>query len=146
MAKKKTADKIPDKVKKILDGKIEEPSLSGVAAEFFAMAGGARAVAKLLWDTYRHPQCSAMVQHRIMETILRATKFANQQAGPPTELGLLSQVELEQEAAELLRHVVQHGQEETTNKPVGDTRSELSTGEDEQGADPVTTAADTPAQ
>ena len=109
MAKKK-----PELVSGILSavrGEVREPRLSEVAAHFFELAGGPRAVAKMLFDAYMSPSCSPMMRHRILQVALFTVKWANQRTGPREDLGLVDTSDLEREAAELFSKVTEGSSE-----------------------------------
>lgn len=103
MAKKKP--ELTSGILNAIRGEVKEPQLSEVAAHFFELAGGPRAVAKMLFDAYMSPNCSPMMRHRILQVALFTVKWANQQSGPREDLGLVSKEDLEREAAELFDKV-----------------------------------------
>ena len=102
---KQTA-KIPDAVKKVLAGEGHDPHVAEIVGYFIEWAGGTRKFAKLLMDEYRNPDATPATRQRILDCILRSMKWANEQQGGTDDLGMMSNEDLEREAARILR---EHG-------------------------------------
>lgn len=81
----------------VIKGITRAPKISELVQHFFDLAGGERAVAKMLLDEYRSEKCSAHVRSRILDVILRSLQFANARETPRDDLGNLSEEDLETE-------------------------------------------------
>lgn len=113
--------RIPESVQKALKEGLREPQLAEISAYFFQAAGGTRAVAKMLWDEFNASAPGSLMRQRILDLVLKATKFANEKSGVVDDLGMLSQEDLERELQGLAWEVGQQGkkdepQKETTPK------------------------------
>lgn len=91
--------RLPGTVLEILQGatsgkKIREPNLAELAQHFFDIAGGERAVAKMLWDEYNRTDCLASVRAKIMQFMLQHLKWLNEKSGNIDELGVLNDDDL----------------------------------------------------
>ena len=106
-AKKKPEEekKVPEIVKQAIRGGIKEPQLAEIAAHFFQRAGGARAVARLLYEEFTAARPGSIIRQRILDMILRVTKFANEKSVKPDDLGLLNDDDLETELTEAIKSV-----------------------------------------
>lgn len=85
----------------VVKGNSRAPKLSELVQHFFDLAGGERAVAKMLLDEYRSEKCSPNVRSRIMDVILRALQFANAKEPSRDDLGNLSEEDIERELLSL---------------------------------------------
>lgn len=94
--------KIPQSVKKAIKGGLKEPQLAEIAAFFFEAAGGTRQVAKLLHDEFLAGHPGSMVRQRILDLVLRATKFSNEKSKGADDLGILNEADLEANLTELI--------------------------------------------
>lgn len=101
MAKKKKPA-VPEKVREAVRGDLSEPQLAEFVAAFTHCAGGVRGLAKMMWETYTHPQATASVKHRIVESVLRGMKHVNDRQGSKLELGLTSEEDLQREAEQII--------------------------------------------
>src|SRR5579859_3968425 len=97
MAKKKKPV-VPEKVREAVRGELKEPQLAEFVAAFSHCAGGERGLARMMWETYTHPQATASVKHRIVESFLRALSRVNDRHGEKEPLGLASDEDLQREA------------------------------------------------
>jgi hypothetical protein len=88
---------VPASVKEAIRGRLKDPQLSEVAAHFFAQAGGPRQVAKMLFDEFIAAKQGSVVRQRILDMILRVTRFANEKNAPRDDLGMLSEDDLARE-------------------------------------------------
>ncbi len=100
----KRPTEVPDKIKKALTGDLKDPQVREIAAHFFHIAGGPKAVALLLYQEFEASKPGSLMRQRILQLVLNATKYANEQAGrgPLDELGLLSEQDIEREILSLL--------------------------------------------
>lgn len=112
---------VPPAVKQAISGRLKDPQLAEVAAHFFAQAGGPRQVAKMLYHEFRKAKQGSVVRQRILDMILRVTRFANEKNGPRDDMGMLSEGDLEREfkaaMAELPEEVFDAAAESTAAVP-----------------------------
>lgn len=94
--------RLPPAIRKAIEGEIKEPQLAELSAHFFHAAGGPKAVAKMLFDEFAHANPGSQIRQRILDMILRVTRFANQQSGPVDDLGILTDEDLEREVVRVL--------------------------------------------
>ena len=83
-------------LRKAIRGELKEPQLAEISAHFFQMAGGPRKVALMLFTEYLAAKRGSMIRQRILDMILRTTKYANDKGGG-SDLSLLSDDDLEKE-------------------------------------------------
>lgn len=93
-------------------GEVGEAEVADIVEAFMRLAGGPQAVAKMMYDAYRHKDCSAMTRHRIMETILRGMKFREEMRGPREPDALASDEDLLREASRILQRLQKTSGEE----------------------------------
>lgn len=91
--------------RKAVKGDIKSPDLACLVSHFFDHAGGERAVAKMLYDEFSEAKQGSIVRQRILDLILRSTKYANEQAPPVDDLGLLTEADLEAEFEHLVDEI-----------------------------------------
>jgi len=85
----------------VVKGGSRAPKISELVQHFFDLAGGERAVAKMLIDEYRSDKCSPNVRSRILDMILKSLQFANSRENGPDDLGNLSEEDIERELLSL---------------------------------------------
>jgi hypothetical protein len=127
---------VPESVKKALRrqavrGEIRQPDLAALVGHFFRHAGGEAAVARMLFDEYRDSPPGGVVRQRILDMILRATKFANDKEAPTDDLGSLSEDDLERELTELIGEAV--GDVQEGERAAGPAGAEAPAGPPPQG-------------
>jgi hypothetical protein len=88
---------VPPAVKEAIRGRLKDPQLAEVAAHFFAQAGGPREVAKMLFLEFTKAKEGSVVRQRILDMILRVTRFANEKNAPRDDMGMLSEEDLASE-------------------------------------------------
>jgi hypothetical protein len=88
---------VPASVKEAIRGRLKDPQLAEVAAHFFAHAGGPRQVSKMLFDEFVAAKQGSVVRQRILDMILRVTRFANEKNAPRDDLGMLTEDDLQRE-------------------------------------------------
>jgi hypothetical protein len=88
---------VPPAVKEAIRGRLKDPQLAEVAAHFFAHAGGPRQVAKMLFQEFNRAKEGSVVRQRILDMILRVTRFANEKNAPRDDTGMLSDQDLARE-------------------------------------------------
>lgn len=88
---------VPESVKEAIRGRLKDPQLAEVAAHFFAQVGGPRQVAKMLVGEFQTAKQGSVVRQRILDMILRVTRFANEKNAPRDDLGMLSEEDLARE-------------------------------------------------
>lgn len=94
-----------DAIRQALKDGEGDPQLAEIAAHFVHFAGGARGMAKIMFDAMQSPECSPMMRHRILDSVMRSLKFANEQTGPKADLGLANDADLDRELKQLLGKV-----------------------------------------
>lgn len=112
--------RVPSKVLRelrqgVIQGITRAPKISELVQHFFDLAGGERAVAKMLLDEFRSEKCSANVRSRILDVILRSLQFANAREAPRDDLGNLSEEDIERELLALYEET--DGKEEAADTP-----------------------------
>ena len=90
-------------VHKAIKNEVAEPQLAEVVGHFFQVAGGARKVAEMLYTEYNAAKQGSLIRQRILESVLRTTKYVNDKTGPVEDTGLMSEEDLERAAAALLK-------------------------------------------
>lgn len=76
-------------------GRVSEPRLAEVSSHFFNLAGGPKMVAKLLYEEFVASKAGSITRQRILDMILRMTKFANERSGADLDdLSQLSETDL----------------------------------------------------
>jgi hypothetical protein len=88
--------------KLIATGAETDPRFEDIAGHFIRAAGGPAAIAKILYQEFLRAPQGSLIRQRILEMVLRAAKFAAERRPPPSDLGLLSDDDLELEIAETL--------------------------------------------
>lgn len=89
-------------LQKAVHGEISDPQLAELVSHFFSIAGGPRQVARMLWDEYQVAKAGSLIRNRILDMILRVTRYANEKAPPVNDLGMLSEKDLDQEIESLI--------------------------------------------
>lgn len=103
--KTKRVKHVPPSVKEAIRGGLKEPQLAEIAAYFFEAAGGTRAVSRLLFDEFTAASPGSMTRQRILDLVLRATKFGNERNKAGGDLGILSEEDLQSMLHEMVNDV-----------------------------------------
>ncbi len=93
-------------VMKALTEAVKDPQVSEIASHAIHLMGGPQGFAKNLMTEYKAAKAGSVVRMRILEFILRATKFANEAAGITGDLGLVSEADLERIVTERIDKVL----------------------------------------
>lgn len=105
-------------------GEIRQPDLAKLVTHFFHQAGGEREVAKMLYREFVDAQEGSIVRQRILDMVLRALKFTNEQDPPEDDLGILSDADLDRELNEIVGEL-SDGSEATNPAPAPATTAGL---------------------
>lgn len=84
-----------DKLRKKLKGREAVPHLSELVEQFLEIAGGPRAVAKMLFDEWGSADKGGLVRTRIMQLLLAGWKETSRGKSSLDSLGLLSDEDVE---------------------------------------------------
>lgn len=113
------AKKLSGLLSEVVKGRVNEPRLAEVSSHFFAIAGGPKRVAQLLYEEFVASKPGSIIRQRILDMILRMTKFANERSGGDLDdLSQLSEDDLRNNLAEVLKDLAQSNaseEEETTD-------------------------------
>ncbi len=93
---------IPAAVQLAIEGKIAEPQLAEIVANFVHIAGGPKAIAVMMFTAYTDPKSTAMVRQRILDTVVRGMKWSNDKSEPTNDLGTATKEDLQREAEQIL--------------------------------------------
>jgi hypothetical protein len=96
-ARRQIPGRILGELREAVRGRTKEPRISELVQHFFDLAGGERAVAKLLFDAYHSATTTPTVKSKILELVLRSLQFANASTPPRDDLGALAEEDLERE-------------------------------------------------
>ena len=81
----------------LIQGGLQDPQLAELSAHFIAHAGGMSGLAKLLYTEFIAANSGGLMRQRILEMVLRATKFANERAPKLDDVQDLTDEDLERE-------------------------------------------------
>lgn len=82
---------------KLIREGLQDPQLAELSAHFIAHAGGMSGLAKLLYTEFIAANSGGLMRQRILEMVLRATKFANERAPKVDDVQDLTDDDLERE-------------------------------------------------
>ena len=85
---------------------VKDPQVSEMASHFIHLVGGTQGFARKMLTEYNAAKAGSVARMRILDLILRATKFANEAAGFAKDLGLLSEQDLERLVSERMAAVL----------------------------------------
>lgn len=106
---KRVPEHVKEGIKKqAVKGEIRPPDLARLTACFFQVAGGERAVAKMLYEEFAAAGEGSVVRQRILDMILRATRFTTERMHSVEELGQLSDDDLERELNLVMEDLAEH--------------------------------------
>lgn len=117
--------KARDAIMAAIKGEVVPPQVAEIVAHFTVLQGGPRGIAKLLHDAYWDGRSTPATRQRILDMVLYAMRFANQQQGPPQDMGLASDEDLEREAQALIlkmEDAKEHGRQEEKAADQGSAR------------------------
>lgn len=97
-SRRKIAGKVIEILHKgVVDEHVRQPNLGELAQHFFHIAGGEKAIAKMLLDEYRNPNTSPMVRSKIMQVMLAHLKWLNEKTGVVDDMQNLTDEDIKRE-------------------------------------------------
>lgn len=93
--------KVPDFARKALKGDSDAPDLAELAAHFFNIVGGVRAMAKMLHDELHAAKTGSMTRAKILDMIIRVTANT-QDKTKKDDLALLTEEDLEKRIEQMM--------------------------------------------
>lgn len=103
--KKRVPGAVLDAIGKSISGKIREPNLAEFAQHFVDIIGGERALARMLVDEIRRPECSGNIRAKILQFVLGHVKWVNERSGTIDELGNINTEDLQKVLDDHIRAV-----------------------------------------
>jgi hypothetical protein len=106
MTKKYSQTALPERLKKILHKRASgDPQLSELLTHFYEIAGGPRAVAKIIHEELNKCKNDARLRAQLLRLILFSTKQLNALQGTKDDLGLLSEDDLEKLGSVMIQRI-----------------------------------------
>src|SRR5262245_25601875 len=113
---------------------VNVPQVGELIAHFMALAGGPRALAKMLMQEFLAAKTGSQIRQRLLDSILRMLAVANaQMGGGLEEIDLVGQADLEAEAARLIGEMPD-AEEEPQAEGAGDQGGPVAEAGDADGA------------
>lgn len=95
----------PQVLKKIRESGVEIPQIADLVHNFMTIAGGPKALAKMMMEEYIRTQPGSLMRQRILDSILRLLTTANQAFVADSQSDLLTNDDIERELIELVKEI-----------------------------------------
>lgn len=103
---------ITAKIRRVMNGDIPNPKVAEILGHFVQLCNGARGFAVMLFEEYHAAKPGSIMRSRLLAPILQALWKVNEKDEGPTDLGLLTDDDLEARANELAARMADAEEEE----------------------------------